>query len=112
MAQQHKQLAAGHWQDFSLVEQLANIGSEVGRTISWRTSGYGNPQDAFYRALELIDLTIADPKNNLRLKEVCRTREALVDWFSGSGAYQTTDEQWQNYFYQFGYAARNKQGKL
>ncbi len=112
MVYQHKHLAAGHWQDFSLIEQLANIGSEVSRTISWRTSGYGDPQDAFYRALELIDLTIADPKNKFRLKEVCRTREALVDWFIGKNDYHTTDDEWQSYFYQFGYAARNQHGKL
>jgi hypothetical protein len=109
---QHKQLANGHWQDFTLIEQLANIGSEIGRTISWRTSHYGKPREAFERALELIDLTIADPKNKSRLSEICRVREALNDWFFGINAYNTTDEQWQNYFYQFGYAARNKQGKL
>jgi hypothetical protein len=112
MTVQHQQLTSGHWQDFSLLEQLANIGSEVDRTIAWRLSGYGDPQDAFYRALELLDLTIADPKNKFRLKEVCRMREVLLDWFTGSNSYNTTDTQWQNYFYQFGYAARNLKGYL
>lgn len=107
MGQQHKHLASGHWQDFSLMEQLANIGSEIGRTISWRKAPtYGNPKDAFYRALELIDLTVADPKNKLRLREICRTREALIDWFTGTNDYHTTDRQWEQYFYQFTYASR------
>lgn len=106
MDYQHKHLASGHWQDFSLIEQLANVGSEIGRSISWRTNGYGDPREAFYRALELIDLTIADPKNKDRLSEICRTREALVDWFTGSNTYNTTDQQWEAYFYQFNYASR------
>lgn len=106
MSHQHKQLASGHWQDFTLIEQLANVGSEIGRSISWRTNGYGNPRDAFYRALELIDLTIADPKNVTRLHEICRTREALVDWFTDNNSYHTNDAQWETYFYQFTYAAR------
>ena len=106
MTYQHQQLAQGHWQDFTLMEQLANVGSEIGRTISWQTNGYGDPSTAFYRALELIDLTIADPKNKERLSELCRSREALVDWFTGSDTYHTTDSQWEAYFYQFTYAAR------
>jgi hypothetical protein len=44
----------------------------------------------------------------MRLKEWLRTREALVDHFVYDNGYQTTDEQWQNYFYSFNYAARNK----
>jgi hypothetical protein len=103
---QHQQLSQGHWQDFTLIEQLANIGSEIGRTINWQTNKYGNPQDSFFRALELLDLTIADPKNNNRLKEICRVREALVDWFTGSNQYKTTSESWDRYFYQFLYASR------
>lgn len=103
---QHQSLASGRWNELTLLEQLANIGSEVSRTISWQKNSYGNPQDAFYRALELIDLSISDPKNSKRLREICRTREALVDWFSGSKLYHTTNQQWEKYFYQFTYAAR------
>lgn len=88
------------------MEQLANVGSEISRSIAWQTNGYGDPKEAFYRGLELIDLTIADPKNKNRLSEICRSREALVDWFTGSSQYHTTNEQWENYFYQFTYASR------
>lgn len=103
---QHQSLSSGRWQELTLVEQLANIGSEVNRTMSWKKNHYGNPQNAFYRALELIDLSINDPKNKERLSEICRTREALVDWYTGNNSYHTTDTQWEKYFYQFTYASR------
>jgi len=34
---QHKELAAGRWNKLSFVEQMANVGSEVERTINWRS---------------------------------------------------------------------------
>jgi hypothetical protein len=69
-------------------------------------------QKAFERALELIDLTIKDPKNKgLRLKEILRSREAIVDHFMYDNEYKTTDEQWQEYFFQFNYAAAMQRGR-
>lgn len=32
----HRGLAEGRWEQLSLVEQLANVGSEVGRMLRWR----------------------------------------------------------------------------
>ncbi len=105
----HKEMASGRWFEFSLVEQLANIGSDVERTISWRDKGnLEYSQKAFERTLELIDLTVADPKNKKRLKEVLRTREALIDYFMYDNVYGSTDKFWQDYFLQFGYAAALK----
>lgn len=64
----HKQLAAGRWFELSLVEQLANVGSDIERTIQWKKKGdFEYSKEAFLRALELLDLTIADPKNRKRL---------------------------------------------
>jgi len=103
---QHKQMAAGRWFEFSLIEQMANIGSEIFRTISWREKDIKTSQAAFYRGLELLDLTIADPKNQNRLKELLRVREVLIDYFLYDNQYQSTEQQWQNYFYAFNYAAR------
>ncbi len=109
MNYQHRDLAAGKWKELSLVEQLANIGMEIDRSIKWKNKGnYKYSQQAFYRALELLDLTLADPKNRHRLSEPCRIREVLVDYFSGDNHYQSTDEQWQQYFYPYNYAARLK----
>lgn len=89
------------------MEQLANVGSEVERTIAWRKKGdLGISQRAFERALELLDLTIADPRWQKRLKELVRAREVLVDYFYGDNEYQSTDESLQKYFYYFTYAAQ------
>ncbi len=108
----HKQLAAGRWFKLSLVEQLANVGSDVERTIQWKKRGDSQlSRAAFDRALELLDLTIADPKNRTRLKEVLRVREALVDHFVYDNIYHSSDESWQRYFYDFNYAAALRRGK-
>lgn len=104
---QHKELAGGRWQKFSFFEQMANIGSEVGRTISWKNkNNLDYSQKAFERALELLDLTIADNKNKNRLKELCRLREILIDYFVFDNQYKSSDQLWQNYFYPFNFAAR------
>ncbi len=108
----HKDLASGKWFELSFMEQLANVGSDVERTIQWKKKGnleYSN--QAFERVLELLDFTIADPKNKGRLREVVRAREALVDHFMFDNEYNTTDESWQKYFYQFGYAAALQRGR-
>jgi len=108
----HQGLTQERWFRFSLMEQLANIGTDIERTIQWKNQGNIDfSQKAFMRALELIDLTIADPKNRGRLKEVVRSREALVDHFVYDNEYQTTDKIWQDYFYQFNYAAAMERGR-
>jgi len=105
----HKELAAGRWFSLSLVEQLANVGSDIIRTIKWKNKKKPTySKNAFERALELLDLTVADPKNKLRLKELLRTREALVDYFIFDNTYSSTDKLWEKYFYHFNYAAALK----
>ena len=85
MKHQHKQLANGRWFNLSFMEQMANIGSEVERTISWRNKNNSEYSSlAFERALELLDLTVEDANNvqsRSRLKELLRLREVLVDYF-------------------------------
>ena len=104
---QHQQLAAGRWQEFSFVEQMANVGSEVERTIKWKKRGHPEySRLAFERALELLDLSFTDEKNKKRFREMARTREALVDYFFGDNEYHSSDKSWQNYFLAFNYAAR------
>lgn len=105
---QHPTLAAGRWYELSLYEQMANIGSEIFRTISRQASpDYGDPIHAFYRALELLELTKNDKRHTpATRRELCRTYECLVDWYFGSTQYHSTNEQWQNYFMAFTHAAR------
>jgi hypothetical protein len=107
MSLQHKQLAQGRWFELPLVEQLANIGSEVERALAWREKQ--NPrysQLAFERALELLSFTIGDERNRKRLKELTRVREMLVDYFCCDNEYRSTPEFWRKYFFAFHWAAR------
>jgi hypothetical protein len=104
----HKKLK-DRWCNFSLTEQLANIGSEVGRAISWRNKNNNKmSRNALYRALELIDFTVEDKKNINSLKEILRMREILVDYFMGKNIYKSTDQDWEKYFYYFNLASRHR----
>ncbi len=108
----HKEMASGRWFELSLVEQLANIGADVDRCIRWsRKNKQEQSRAAFYRAIDLIDLTVKDPKNRKRLREILRVREALVDYVLYDNEYNSTAEHWQNYFYQFNYAAAMARGR-
>ena len=107
MSFQHRELAAGRWHELSFFEQMANIGAEIGRTVGWKEKNRPDYSGrAFERALELLDLTISDPRNRRRLRELLRVREALADHFAFDNSYQSTDESWQRYFYPFQFAAR------
>ena len=54
----HAALAAGRWSTLTLAEQLANVGSEVERTITaWEARRTERFDKALTRALELFDLT-------------------------------------------------------
>ncbi|MCX6766031.1 MAG: hypothetical protein NT136_03675 [Candidatus Moranbacteria bacterium] len=107
MNYQHQQLALGRWQKLSFFEQMANVGSEIERTIKWRNKGNQQySRQAFDRALELMDLTIRNSKKKSQLRELLRVREALADYFIFNNDYQSSDEKWQNYFYCFNFAAR------
>lgn len=106
---QHRDLASGRWQTFSLTKQLANIGSEVERAIRWRQKGnlpYAGI--AIERALELLDLTLASHLTFAQLKELARVRECLVDDFYGENIYKSTPSAWQKYFYAFTVACRHE----
>jgi hypothetical protein len=108
----HAELAAGRWFTLSLVEQLAHVGSEVERTMRWRGKGNAQyAQRAFERALELLDLTIADPKHRWRLRELTRLREVLADSFWFENQYRSSDESWRRYFHAFAHAAAVSRGR-
>lgn len=95
------------WNDFSLPEQMANIGAEIGRAMNWKKKGnLQMSKNALFRGLELLDLTINDKKNKNSLKEILRTREALVDFFMGDNLYKSSETIWGKYFYYFNFLAR------
>jgi hypothetical protein len=106
---QHRELAAGRWHDLSLAEQLGNVGSEVSRAVRWTSRNPDLARSALYRALELLDLTLADPRHRqspARLREIARTREVLVDYFAGDNQYGSTGPSLQKYFDAYALAAR------
>ena len=107
---EHKNLAAGRWFELTLMEQLGNIGSGVNRTWAWQKKDrVAYSQQALERALELFDLTLADPrwtKINGRLKEISRAREVFCDLFFGQNEYNDTAESLMKYFDEFALAAR------
>jgi hypothetical protein len=106
MSLKHKKLAAGAWSKMSLIEQLANVGSELERTISWRQKGNEKySQEAFERMLELLALTKNSCKDKARLGEVARVYELLVDYFQGENIFGSTDELWRKYFSSYTYLA-------
>lgn len=89
--------------------QLANVGSEVGRALKAKAKGDERQlQRCFERALELLDLTIADPKHQKRLKELCRLREVICDYFFGGNTFQSTPPLLENYFTYLAIAARRR----
>lgn len=105
-APHHRDLAAGRWGSLSLAEQLGNVGSDVGRMLRWRGRNERLMTGAFHRALELLDLTLADPRWRNRLREIARARELLCDAAAGGGEYGTTLEDLDRYFLAFAVAAR------
>lgn len=100
------------WGSMPLMEQMANIGSEVGRTRKWVEKGNRKlAESAFCRALELFDATIQTGRHGLDsrrpfLKEICRAREMFA------GAYMSSDCSslaWLDRYYgQFAMAVQNK----
>jgi hypothetical protein len=106
MSPQHTSLAAGRWQTLSLAEQLANVGSDVARAARWHGKDAQLCEKAFVRALELLDLTIQDPRWKGRRKELTRVREVLCDAKLDGRLYGSDLASVDRYFYPFAVAAR------
>jgi hypothetical protein len=106
MGARHPGLAAGGWGRLSLLQQLGNVGSEVSRALRWRNKDPLLFESAMIRALELLDLSIQDPRWRRRLKELTRARELLCDAWSGGKEYRTDLEGLDRYFFNFALAAR------
>ena len=106
MAPIHKQLATERWHTLSLVEQLANVGSDVARAARWYGKDLQRCDQAFERALELLDLTIAGERWKGRRKELTRARELLCDAMFRGNTYGSDLASLDRYFLHFAMAAR------
>ena len=104
----HAGLASGRWLTLTLAEQLGNAGADVGRAIRAKQEGdQGRFDRALDRALELLDLTMADPRwIGPRLREIARTREVVCDFLVGDNAYGSSPESLDAYFLAYAVAAR------
>mgnify|MGYP001616418757 CR=1 FL=1 len=94
-------VSENRWQTLSLAEQLANIGSEVGRAAKWQYKDAKTFESASARALELIDLTLEDPRWRSRLSELGRLKEVFCDGVLGGKEYGTDLANLENYFLPF-----------
>ena len=106
----HPSLAAGRWQTLSLMEQLANVGSEVDRAIRAHAQRRQDRfERAFDRALELFDLTATDPRWKLhQRREILRAREQFCRVFYDGTAEPDLPSYLSKYFLQFAIASRRR----
>lgn len=104
--------SAARWERMELVDQMANVGSEVERTI--RAHRAGNPTrwaHAQARALELFDLTATDARwRGARRREILRAREEFCRLFHAPDVTPASAEGLRRYFLAFAVAARRRIG--
>lgn len=93
------------WWTLPLVQQLGNIGSEVGRAAKWQ----GKDEESFWgavtRAVELFDLTQSDKRWYKRRNEINRAKEFFADAVLGGQEYKTSLQDLERYFMQFALVA-------
>jgi hypothetical protein len=109
----HKELSGERWFSLSLPEQMANIGSEVYRTIdAFTRNDMSRYRYAFERTMELYSLTLSDKRWKGRYREIARSKEFFVSLFYDSDKFKNIADEFcflNKYFLQFGVLARNKQ---
>ncbi|MCU0242261.1 MAG: hypothetical protein MUF51_07540 [Vicinamibacteria bacterium] len=111
----HRDLAQGRWWQLTLCEQMGNIGSEVSRALKWHGKNVRLAMGALERALELLDLTLRDPRHTRsvgRLREIARAREILLDHLMGGNQYGSTPSALQRYYDTYAFAARREKDLL
>ena len=94
------------WSTFTLMEQLGNIASEVGRAAKWQGKDARRAEHSIEQALELIDLTQRDPRWRGKLRELAIAKEVFADAVLGGREYGSTLQDIERYFMQFALAAR------
>lgn len=104
---------ADRWGTFSILEQLANVGSEVDRAIRAHESGNVlRFENALARALELFDLTAADPRwAGARRREILRGREEFCRVFYDPAVDPKSPAGLRRYFVHFAAGANRYRGR-
>jgi len=96
------------WSKFSLMEQLGNIGSEVGRAAKWKDKDAKRFEHSVEQALMLIDLTQRDSRWRGRLDELAIAKEVFADAVLGGKEYGSTLEDMERYFMPYALVARSR----
>jgi hypothetical protein len=101
---------AQRWPTYTLVEQLAHVGSEVERAIRAFEAGKPDRFDfALARALELFDFTAADARwRGSRCREILRAREEFCRLFFDEAVAPDSAAGLRRYFLMFAVAARRQ----
>ena len=95
------------WRNLTFYQQLGNVASEISRAIKFKEEKDADHMKAsLWRLLELVDLTIDDQKNRSRLKELCRFKEVLSDWYCQTNVYPVNPESLKDYCLNFAMLAR------
>ncbi len=84
------------WYSKPLLEQLANIGSEVHRAISWRIRR--NPEYSkaeFDISIELIELTLSGKLTLLQRNEILSLKKSWSGYYLSNKNDKLTNEYWQ-----------------
>ena len=90
------------WHAYSFYVQMGNIASELSRAVNFDKKGDSTHMTAsLLRLLELIDTTIRDPKNRRRLRELCRFKEVVADWYAGTCVYSIPRKTLRQYAMDF-----------
>ncbi|MDP3875321.1 MAG: hypothetical protein Q8Q22_02270 [bacterium] len=96
------------WCTLTLLDQLGNIGSEVGRAAKWQGRDENSFWGAVTRALELFDLTQMDSRWKSRRVEIDRAREVFADAVLGGAEYGSSLPDLERYFMRFAMVARSR----
>jgi hypothetical protein len=101
--------AAARWHTLSVSEQMANVGSEVERTLRARAAKPERLDAAMARARELFDLSATDPRWPLhRRREILRAREEFCRLFFDAEVPERSAEGLRRYFLAFAVAVRSR----
>ena len=87
------------WYNMPVGMQLANVGSEVNRAITWKRKGDAQRSAGFCnKAIEYLEIMKTDEKNRNRIGELNFCIEELKDYCLGENIYNTTDEMLKKYY--------------
>ena len=94
---------SGKWHQMSFLQQYANLGTEICRTIKAKESN-DTPrfEEAAQRMFELFYMTVdacTRKKTPGKLKETLRAKEVTLDFLYGDNLYSSSPKNFESYFF-------------